>query len=1570
MTVPKIDRVDQQLKLWRERLLDLTKTNPLLCLNHSRVSRLQVIDPPLESLFETLVQSERTLKLPKPVRIPVVPSDLAEGKRESPQFGYLLEPGEIAFAVTPEVLVKRLRRIYDNARTSVQERGVTTLHLAFGFLKWSDPRLGSAWSPVLLVPCELEYLGPSAAMRLKIADEDLQFNPALELVLRERHKLEVPPPLETLEVGGLGQFLAEFEGVVRQRGWGVQREAWLSTFSFESLVIYRDLLALHERARKTEIITALARAEPAQEVRGEAPQVPLDDAPLPDHVPIPVLPADSSQLKALTLARQGRHLVVHGPPGTGKSQTIVNLIADALWSQKTVLFVSAKMAALEVVQRRLASLGLDRFCLEAHSTKAGKARVIEDLRQTLAAAERDVNLVDAVEEIVAKYMRVRKRLNSVVRALHHRRLPLGLTPFEGIVKVCELAESPDVGAPLPWGDVLAASRAELEEALEALRDLGAQRATFEEMDRHAWRGLSGPGLARAQRESVLADLRVVRDGVSNLLAQSTALCPLLGETLELTIGDAERLSSPLAELADIGWLPRGWQAKNPEDLKQDADFLRLASEQLRLLQSLREQHQERWAAGSAAVLTLLSPARGPFASPSRVFRLGYWKWRRRVRSVLSDSKQSGFSFLQKALADVERLELLERWWADNVDRVRQILEASDQLSVARVQEGACSCEVAAALRAALPAELTPHSDAATGSLSGDLREAARRFAQFVRAPNSSGAWERLEGLFPNGLVPGSPSRATPLIQIRRRCEEALGAPEAWHEWVVLQRTLDRCKGFGLGPFLEALGEVSVRDADRALEKLFYREWTTAALQDSRELADFVGGRHEELIDQFRELDTQLREVWLAYVRARASEPARRVASASGSLGTSSEVGTLRRELQKQRRFRPLRRLFADIPHVLQALKPCMLMSPLSVSTFLDPEKISFDLVIFDEASQLPTAEGIPSIIRGRQVIVAGDAKQLPPTSFFKSSVIWDTDDEEADENEPLEPLDSLLDDCVAIYPVFDADHLRWHYRSRDERLIAFSNYHFYSERPLITFPSTSITARDRGVRWEYVPNGIWARGGSRTNWEEAQRVVELVREHAQKYPDRSLGVVTMNLSQRELVEELIDELFTQQPEIRETLWAKPEEPFFVKALENVQGDERDTIIISVGYGRTASGELKYNFGPLNQAGGERRLNVLVTRARWQTILVTSLRATDLSRVNVNNRGAAALRNFIEYAETGCQLPHWDALEKRSSAGPLLQRLAEALAEKCYSVDREVGLNGYRLDLAIRDARNPDQYVLGIEIDGPKYSSVPTARDRDILRDEVLQLLGWRVHRVWSIDWFRDPQRTLARVLASLEPGRKAATIKTQARSLAKPADKDPPPRGARPQRRAATGRQFSPGVPYSRYRAVGYRDVLLKAALRAELTKQVEAIVAAEGPIHLELLAERLKEINGVERVGNKIQENIRAAIGRAIKAGTVGLGNDGFLRRPGSSPKHFRIQTDEVQRNLAWISPEELELAILYVVEDQFACQRGAITKAVAEVFGWARVPQGMVPMVDAAIDRLIREGRLVAAGDTISLP
>jgi superfamily I DNA and/or RNA helicase/very-short-patch-repair endonuclease len=444
---------------------------------------------------------------------------------------------------------------------------------------------------------------------------------------------------------------------------------------------------------------------------------------------------------------------------------------------------------------------------------------------------------------------------------------------------------------------------------------------------------------------------------------------------------------------------------------------------------------------------------------------------------------------------------------------------------------------------------------------------------------------------------------------------------------------------------------------------------------------------------------------------------------------------------------PLRKLFYEISNLIQALKPCLMMSPLTVSQLLDPNLYQFDLVVFDEASQIPPEYAMGAFLRAKQVIVAGDRQQLPPTNFFQTIESDEFEDEAELSQGPT--FESILNSFDSFG--FPSKMLNWHYRSKDETLIAYSNYHFYDNR-LYTFPNSASDGLDTGLKFVYVPDGVYKRGvGARHNLVEARKVAELVYEHLTKTPELSLGIVAFSVSQRRAIEVELDDLRKNNPEFNALFSYDLDEPIFIKNLENVQGDERDVIILSVGYGKDEAGKMAMNFGPINREGGARRLNVAVTRARYTLKLVASIEPEDIDLAHSNSQGAALLRNYLEVARDGVRAVFKD--EKLSADAefdsPFEQNVYQELSRRGVQLKPQVGVSNYRIDFGVVDPEQPGRFLLGIECDGEAYHSAFTARDRDRLRQQILEGLGWKIHRIWSRDWIQNREGEIQRVLAAI-----------------------------------------------------------------------------------------------------------------------------------------------------------------------------------------------------------------------------
>jgi len=586
------------------------------------------------------------------------------------------------------------------------------------------------------------------------------------------------------------------------------------------------------------------------------------------------------------------------------------------------------------------------------------------------------------------------------------------------------------------------------------------------------------------------------------------------------------------------------------------------------------------------------------------------------------------------------------------------------------------------------------------------------------------------------------------------------------DWLGFRSVRRRLSPRGLAPLFELLRDGAITDADLpdAFLRRFWELWLDATFDSDPHLRAFRSVTHDEAVQRFRELDEAAIRASARRIRGKLLSDPERPAGDARAGPLFRELHILRHEMEKKKRHLPLRQLFSRIPQVLLRLKPCVMMSPLSVSTFFDSDLIRFDVVIFDEASQVRPHDSIGAVYRGNQLIVAGDQRQLPPTSFFEHA---DFATEEEEEELSTTDLESILDVCQLVG--LPRRRLRWHYRSRREPLIAFSNKHIYADE-LMTFPSVLDADGDPAIEFVHVSTGRF-KGGSSGGFNpvEARHVAEIVVREMQRDRNVSIGVVTFGIGQRDAVQDAIDTIRRENRALDPLFSEDEEEPFFIKNLENVQGDERDLMIFSIGYAPDETGRFAMRFGPLNQTGGERRLNVAITRARSRVIVVSSIKgeAIDLSRTNA--LGVKLLRAYLEYAEQGPAALGSEVREdsERDFESDFEREVASALEAEGLLVKRQVGCGGYRIDLALASPSRPGRYVLGVECDGATYHSHATARDRDRLRQFVLEELGWKISRIWSTSWYRDPKREIQKIHAAF----RAATDA----DLARERPSQPPP---------------------------------------------------------------------------------------------------------------------------------------------------------------------------------------------------
>ncbi len=1343
-TSPK-DPTAQRLAVWKSRLLDLTLRNRLLNFKLSRLSvRLVVPDP---ALVEDALASGRDwrfrsaqdlLSVEDPRSAALLASKTGEVPDMLGQYDWVARR-ELVVWLPRDTMQTRLLEMFRTARTGREEGGANTLFLTLGMLMWSEDGNRGPFhhAPILLVPVTMTRTSVRSHFGLGRHDDETLVNPTLLQLLRDRFGVEVrgwdPLPADDHGVDVERVLQALRLAVKDLPGFEVQSYCAVSLLSFAKHLMWRDLEQRADALLESHMVAHILGAGAPDPARDLDRRDDLDER-LGQAALLAPLPADSAQLNVLARAREGHDLVIKGPPGTGKSQTITNLIANFLGEGKTVLFVSEKTAALQVVQRRLDALGLAPFCLELHSARSNKREVLNQLQAAFDAAGpvADPRWAAAANDLAS----VRHQL-AHWNAVLHRRHANGLSLAEALeTVVVERRAERFSPLPLAWRESDRFDEAALQQRDLLVEQLAARATDVSPRPRHPLQGLAATEWSSGWAAALEGALLVLRRAASDM---EQALPPLQDAGWPLSTPASFAELGALADALAVGGGGRDVPAGVRGALNEATGIVLQRAEALgRAITASWERLAPYFRDSIAAVDATLLASTWERAQQARW--LGKWRGERAVRATLNAHAQVGGRASGVQVADM--LDVLTHWQQAAAELAA--LEPSAPMLLGSIYQGAQTNwdEVAQVARW--------HRDArrALGMLSGSGTPALARWAGDWMANGGADTPATVVEAWPAFCTAAAAVEALggsleladasdPVQHASRLAARWLRAKGDWRRWCGWQATRREALAAELAPVVAAAEDGRTAPADLLPQWTYsYRTWWARMVMDQEpELAGFSRTEQLRRIDRLRTLDER--------VRARAAQHlVHRLAAQVPVPATSSRdpaMRTLLRELQKQRQHLPVRVLLERLGPLLPRIKPCLLMSPLSAAQYLDADT-RFDVVIFDEASQIAVWDAVGVMARGRQAIVVGDPKQLPPTQFFSGQ----GGGHDGEASPDTEDLESVLDECLgAGVPCLS---LRWHYRSRHERLIAFSNQHYYGGQ-LITIPAPRT--EDRAVRLVRV-GGVYDRGGSRTNHAEALAVVDAIQAHFQD-PDHAtetLGVVTFNQPQQQLIETLLDQRQSEDAALEAAITAQGAERVFVKNLENVQGDERDVIFFSITFGRDAGGRMAMNFGPLNQAGGPRRLNVAVTRARLRAQLFASIGPEDIDLSRTRADGARDLRDYLAYATQPMSSAPATAGE-HAVAGGLLADIQAELAEHGVEAHVGVGLSDFRVDLALVDPTDPDRYGLAVLTDGAGYAALPSVGDRELLRASVLTELGWRIHRTWALDWWESPTQERARIQHAL-----------------------------------------------------------------------------------------------------------------------------------------------------------------------------------------------------------------------------
>lgn len=1545
-------------KLWERKLLDFSLRNSLLNFRMNKST--------IEIMVSDLSQLEDKLSDGTDFRVLEAPSEWTVSMRDIKTFEVETNKDLVRNIAEQELKNKRIRtflgaaeleeslkKLYRASKVSMEENGSNTLFLSLGLLRWFENDISekARYAPLVLIPIDIVRNVRDKGYIIRSRQEDAQINVTLIEYFRQDYGIDIdgldPLPEDEHGIDLPLVFNTVRQAIMGKKTWNILEYSFIGLFSFGQFVMWNDIRNRSDELKNNKVVSCLMNGAASEALTGDfIADNEIDSKISLSDIAVPV-DADSSQLSAVAAASAGRSFVLHGPPGTGKSQTITNMIANALYHGKSVLFVAEKMAALSVVQKRLANIGLDPFCLELHSNKTNKSTVLGELNKALETAR--VKSPEQHAATAEKLAQQKAKLNYVIEALHEKR-HFGDSLYTAIERY----------------EQFMSEKGKITIDKETLRDVDENTlAHFEDILSRYIVAISEIGVyakhpllrygGREYSIELRDNLKSSFDRINGEYGRADDALNFIASAVGLDGNISRDKLDTVSELIDACCI----DAPVISDIIGTADFDSTVSK----LKTLCETGMEY---NALSAETENSFDKAVFSYPAESARV---RWKQAeakwfLPKMLSQNKlYKELKVYSKNPAAFKKTDVCGVY-----DRLIELSEKSEQIKQISatlnfsggILNGTATnwdmlsktvCKTEAVNKTAVSDKFADNEK--QHILNNFIRQSAQSFSECAKnlavvRSYTEAADEITADYSVNAAFDENTDWLTSINSVFRAISDNISLVKSKAAFNAVHKELCDAGLSEVGKSYKN-GTVSADNIRTAYYCELYYQLALMTIAADERLAGFNGKQYDALAEEYRKTIKEYQKLTMQELAARLSA---NVPASDGTSAASSEMGILKKAIKNNGRMMPLRKLFDQIPTLLRKLCPCMLMSPISVAQYIDPSFPKFDLVIFDEASQLPTSEAVGTIARGENVVVVGDPKQLPPTSFFTSNRI-------DEDNSEIEDLESLLDDCLAIS--MPQMYLKWHYRSRHESLIAYSNMKYYDNK-LYTFPSPNdLVSQVKLIR----PEGFYDKGKSKQNKAEAEAIVnEIIRRLSdEKLRHDSIGVVTFSSVQQNLIDDMLVDAFAKNPEIAD-FDAKCEEPVFIKNLENVQGDERDVILFSVGYGPDESGKVSMNFGPLNRDGGWRRLNVAISRARKEMTVYSVLRPEQIDLARTRSEGVAGLKGFLEFAERGSNVIARRTDIATGSGDSLTCEIAKGIETLGYRTKCNIGCSQFRMDIGIINPDNPETYILGIMLDGENCRRSATARDRFAVQPGVLKGLGWNIMRVWTLDWLDDRTKVLQDIRQAAEnaqhPDEKPVEeIKTKQAPVFETVEKAPV------RSKAAlyeTANVTPAGTPDQFYLPQTFSAIQSLAAL----------ILSVEAPISRNALVHKILGAWGITRSGDRT-DTVLAGVFKTLDKRITADSDNAFFWLGTQNPDTYDIyRPADIQgnrRELTEIPSEEIISAMTEVLSEQVGLSRADLIRETAKKFGYTRLGTVMTATVEFAVDKAVSCGKVKNNGDRYTL-
>lgn len=1542
----------------RKELLDLGLRNPLLNYKGSKVRGVKIIQEKSTSIFDLLVRNSKSMSFLSKTQKEEGPESLFEDEETEEQIEESYNDLRLQTNETDKVLQSRLLNTYYAANTSIEEQGYNILFIALGFLNWFDVDHSedTRKAPLILIPVTLERSSAKEKFKVKYSSEEIGSNISLKAKLKTDFYIEIPDLPESEDLDVIKYFKSIEKAISNQTKWSVDYYAIeLGFFSFGKFMIYNDLDNNKWPKEKNLITNSFLKQ--LFETGFSDPPIIADELTHIDketnaHELYQVVDADSSQILTMLAISEGRNLVIQGPPGTGKSQTITNIIAHAIGNGKKVLFVAEKMAALEVVKRRLDTIGIGDACLELHSHKSNKKDLLAEIKRVFDLGKPKV---EHLESQVYLLNDLKKELNNYSDAINTKVGKINYSVNQLIGFLSQIKSTTN-GIKIPNLEIENIENWRQEDFNKALNFIERIQVRLNEIGdptKNIFYGSRLTILLPQEQDKILEKINTLSETLRRLITLCNEIASIINIESVKNISEVESLfkTCQLIErkpnlqgfkINDDNWLKK---AKEIQELIESGKIFNEINERFK-----NDFIEEVWEINAIDVrLNLITHGK-------KWYRFLIKDYNRTIRYLKSFSKNklpndyhSRLQILEDIIQrkqvqekanglSISLSDLFNRHWDGLRTKWDKIEEVNNYLYKLHLQ-----ISISAIPSSALNYLNNEHS--VKNAL--NYNEVQQALDDFINLENQLKETLLYRIDFETNYFKNNSDK---------QFSEKTRILDLWiinfneiHKIISWNLLEEQANEQGYSKFIQVAKnwELSASYLSDAFRKNFYEQLVGIAFSKNQALRNFEKSTHENVAKQFRTLD----QVNFHLKRAQVALSHWQTIPKDNAGG---QVNILKTEFNKRARHFPIRKLIKEAGFALQAIKPVFMMSPMSIANFLAPGELEFDLVIFDEASQVRPVDAIGAIIRGKQLVVVGDTKQMPPTDFFNKLIADDIDEDE--EENVTSDMQSILGMCSA--KGIKERMLRWHYRSKHESLISVSNHEFYDDK-LVVFPSPGSNEK-HGLILNHFTNTWYDRGKTRTNPKEAEIVAERVILHAKNCPELTLGVVAFSSAQRLAIQNALEIKRREQPESEEFFRNHPHEPFFIKNLENVQGDERDVIFISIGYGKNQEGYFSMSFGPsLGNEGGEKRLNVLITRAKLKCEVFTNITADDIDITKTKNKGIPALKSFLYYAQHG-KLNLITETNKDADS-PFEESVAQALRLQGYDVRKQVGSIGFFIDLAIVDQEYPGKYIIGIECDGASYHSSRSARDRDRLRQQVLEANGWILYRVWSTDWFRNSDEELKKLILAIENA-KAKTIKTEKQEIQTPVHQVS--REEKKEIEQESNEYVFAKLPH----AYDFQQVYDLPS--GKLSGMIQKVVAVESPVHIDEVARRITEAAGFVKVGSRIRTAIDIAIRLGVSEKAYYKKGD-FLYSPGQTNFIIRSRYDfpSSLKKIQFISPDEIGLAIISVINDSIAIDVDSCLKLSARTLGFRSVSEDIKATILKVLKSLQNEGKIKQENDLLRI-